>query len=135
MDGQNFQNDQVTENTQTEQSAQQNYYQDNTAASTPQYTQNPAGVPEKKTDALAIVSLVLGILSILLACCSYIALLPGIPGIICAILSKKQNGKSGLATAGLVCSIVGIVLGIIMTILGVLGVAILGDGLSNLYNY
>lgn len=122
MDGQNFENEQNV----TTETVQDNFYQDNTAN-----TQVPPVVeeaPAKKTDALAIVGLVMGILSIVLACClAYIAIIPGIVGIVCSVISKKQNGKSGMATAGLVCSIVGIVVAIAITILGVMGLAMLSE--------
>ena len=81
---------------------------------------------------MAIVSLVLGILSIVLGCCTgWIGALFGIGGIICAVFANKQ-GKTGLAKAGLICSIIGIVLGIIITILAaVFSVAFM----SELTNY
>lgn len=84
--------------------------------------------PEKKgTDTLAIVSLVLGILAIILGCCSgVLGVILGIAGIICAVLSKK-NGKSGMATAGLICSIAGIVIGIAMVVISVIFAAQFAD--------
>lgn len=102
MDGQNFNNE-------------QNPYQDNITT------------PANKPDALAIVSLVAGILSIVLVCCTmYWAIIPAIVGIVCAVMSKKNNGKTGIATAGLICSIVGIVLAVIWTIIGVGALALVG---------
>ena len=75
MDGQNFQNN----------------YQQPTPPEGPQ-----------KTDTLAIVSLILGIASIVLGCCvTYLGIALGVGGIICSVMSKKKQ-KSGLATAGLV---------------------------------
>lgn len=83
-----------------------------------EYQQNNGN--DQKKDTLAVVSLVLGIVSLVLCCCSGIFSVPfGIGGIICAVLAKK-NGKSGMATAGLVCSIIGLVFGIMYTILGVM---------------
>ncbi len=80
-----------------------------------------------KANGMQIASLVLGILSIVLACCtSYIGSVFGIVGLILAILGNKQ-GKHGIGTAGFVCSIVGIVIGIIMTIIGALALASLGS--------
>ena len=56
----------------------------------------------------------------------------GIGGIICAVFANKQ-GKTGLAKAGLICSIIGIVLGIIITILAaVFSVAFMSE-LANYY--
>ena len=61
----------------------------------------------------------------------WIGALFGIGGIICAVFANKQ-GKTGLAKAGLICSIIGIVLGIIITILAaVFSVAFM----SELTNY
>lgn len=128
MDGQNFQNGQNAENAQTEQqSAPVDNYQDNTGASQQYQQASPAVSQEpQKSSALAIISLVMGILAILLGCCTaYIGIIPGIAGIVCAVLANKQ-GKSGMATAGMICSIIGIIIGIVMTIItAVFGVAIM----------
>lgn len=92
MDGQNFQNN----------------YQQPTPPEGPQ-----------KTDTLAIVSLILGIASIVFGCCiTYLGIALGVGGIICSVMSKKKQ-KSGLATAGLVCSIIGIVFAVIWIIFSV----------------
>ena len=139
MDGQNFENENnvtvdttatevssaaetVQETPVTEQPV--NNYQDYTANVQPQAaTTAPVQQPEnKETNVLAIVSLVLGILSIILGYCT---------GWIGALFANKQ-GKTGLAKAGLICSIIGIVLGIIITILAaVFSVAFM----SELTNY
>lgn len=75
-----------------------------------------------QTNVLAIVSLVLGIVAIIAGCCGWVGILFGIGGIVCAIFANKQS-QTGLAKGGLICSIIGIVLGVIMTILGVIGIA------------
>lgn len=76
------------------------------------YQQVPPEQP-KKNDTLAIVSLILGIAAIVLGCCvTYLAIVLGIAGIVCAVMSKKKQ-PSGMATAGMVCSIIGIVLAVI----------------------
>ena len=106
MDGQN-------NNYQDYTTEQQNYYQ-------------PQGEPPKKTNVLAIVGMILGILSILLGCCGWYSLLLGIPGLICSILSRKQ-GKSGMAVAGIVCSIIGIIIGILMTVIALGLLALVGS--------
>lgn len=91
MDGQNFQN---------------NSYEQ------PGY-QQPSSPEPQKTDTLAIVSLILGIAAIVLGCCiTYLGIALGIGGIVCSVMSKKKQ-KSGLATAGMVCSIIGIVFAVI----------------------
>ena len=96
---------------------------------------------------LAIISLVLGILSIVLGCCTgwigalfgiggfelFLILLFGFGGIICAVFANKQ-GKTGLAKGGLICSIVGIVLGILITVLAVVfSMAMVGYGYESMY--
>jgi hypothetical protein len=97
---------------------QDNNYQDNTQNVQPIY--DAPVQPEKRNNVAAIVSLVLGILSILTCCTCFGAIILGVAGIICSILSKKE-GKSNLATAGLICSIIGIVLGTIYLILFIIG--------------
>lgn len=70
-----------------------------------------------QTDGLAIASLVLGIASIIMTCCiTYVAIVLGIVGIVLAVQSNKKQ-KSGLATAGLVCSIIGIAIAVICIVI------------------
>ena len=143
MDGQNFENENnvtvdttatevssaaetVQETPVTEQPV--NNYQDYTANVQPQAAATaPVQQPEnKETNVLAILSIVLG------CCTGWIGALFGIGGIICAVFANKQ-GKTGLAKAGLICSIIGIVLGIIITILAaVFSVAFMSE-LANYY--
>lgn len=116
MDDQNFQNDPVTQSTE---STQENFYQDNTEAvdsaqPTPVYY-TVEEQPKQQTSALAVVGLVMGIVSILFSCCYGLGIFFGIAGIICSALSKKKS-KSGIGTAGLICSIIGTVFSVIMII-------------------
>ena len=125
MDG-NFQNNDNFQNnntTQTQESVNEgsNYYQDNTQVPPvnpqPVYTQPVQLQPQKQTNVLAGVGLGLGIASILFCCCyGVVGLIFGIAGIICSALSKKK-GKSGVGTAGLVCSIIGTVLSVLVLII------------------
>lgn len=76
----------------------------------------PAYVPSQPANpnnGMAIGSLVCGIVGILLCCCCGVGAIVGAVGIVLAVLSRKQNdGKfSGLAMAGLICSIVAVVFG------------------------
>ncbi|MCH5343892.1 MAG: hypothetical protein J1E64_07625 [Acetatifactor sp.] len=86
-----------------------------------------------QTNVLAIVSLVAGIVSIIGACCfTWLGIIAGIAGIICAVFANKQ-GKTGLAKAGMICSIVGLALCVILIIAAlVLGV---GLGLADMASY
>lgn len=115
MDEKNVQNEQNNSN-----------YQDNTANV---YQSSPVQVPyeePKKTNALAIVGLILGIISIIACCTTYIGMIIGVAGLICSILSRK-HGKTGVGTAGMVCSIIGIVLGVVMLIVGVASIGLMGS--------
>lgn len=73
--------------------------------------------PQKKTNVLAIVGMILGIVSIPACCFAWVGCVFGIAGLICSIISFK-NGKSGMGIAGVICSILGIIGGIIMTVVG-----------------
>lgn len=120
MDGQNN----VTET---------NNYQDYTANVEP--TVETVVEQPKQTNSLAIVSLVLGIISIVLGCCgSWIAIVLGIGGIVCAVMANKQ-GKTGMAKAGLICSIVGIVLAIVVLIAAIVFSIAFMDELSTMGYY
>lgn len=89
----------------------------------------------QKTDTLAIVSLILGIASIVLGCCvTYLGIALGVGGIICSVMSKKKQ-KSGLATAGLVCSIIGIVFAVIWIIFSVAIVGMLAAAGIDITSY
>ncbi len=71
------------------------------------------GYPEKRRNPLAIASLITGILSLLCIVVPYFGLPLAIAGIVTAILSRHQGGAnymSGMAVAGLVLSIVGLVM-------------------------
>lgn len=61
-------------------------------------------------NALAVISLVFGILSFPLLCCCYLNIPASLAGIVCgAIGMQKQQGK-GMAIAGLILSIVSLLL-------------------------
>ena len=71
---------------------------------------------ENKTNGLAIGSLILGIFTLVMACFGWtfawgtvIGVITGIVGIILGVMGKKKS-PSGVATGGLVTSIIGLVL-------------------------
>ena len=76
-----------------------------------------AVAPEQKpSNGLAIASLVLGILSIIMVFVyAWVGIICAIVGIVLAVVAKKQN-PSGLATAGLVLSIIALAICIISII-------------------
>ena len=64
-------------------------------------------------NGFAIGSLICGIAGILMCCCCGIGAVVGIVGIVLAICARKPNGGkfSGMAMAGLICSIIAVVFG------------------------
>ena len=90
------------------------------------YTSIPEAPVSK---GLAIASLVCGIISILLSCCCCGNLIFSIAGIICGCLQKpaEDGKKPGMATAGIITSIVGIVIIVISIAINLF----LGDSLTN----
>ncbi|WP_287387503.1 hypothetical protein [Lachnospira sp.] len=70
---------------------------------------------------MGVASLVLGIISILIGLFSagalgWLGAILAILGIILGAVGKKNPAKSGLATAGMVCSIIGLILCLILYI-------------------
>ncbi len=85
---------------------------------------------EGGSNALAIVSLICGIVSIV--CCMGIGPLAGIAGIICGAMGKSKCPKAGMAKTGLILSIVGVVL----TVICIIGYAVLvAVGVASELNY
>ena len=77
------------------------------------------GMPQepKQSSALAIVSLVCGILSIVCCYCTMgITIIPAIVAIICGAIALKKGQSKGLSIAGLVCGIIGLLLSASMLI-------------------
>ena len=73
--------------------------------------------PEKSGKAFGIVSLVCGIVSLPLICCTYIGLIVAVTSIVFGILSiKKGENAKGMAIAGIICSAISIVVIIILLI-------------------
>ncbi len=86
------------------------------------YYQQPEKPPAKS--GLSIAAMVLGILSILFFCIPYISLPLAIVGLILGIISlvKKQGGR-GMAIAGVICSAIGFIIGIIVIIFAVAAIS------------
>ena len=73
--------------------------------------QNGAGQPVKAPQStLALVSLVMGILGIVTSCCIYGGIIFGSLGIMFALLSKTEERLEGYAKAGLITSIISLVI-------------------------
>lgn len=89
-------------------------YQTTSSQTTGSYSPVPPEAPAPQSNGFAIASLILGILSILGTCCCGIGVLFGIVGIILGCLQPKDNlgNKPGMAIAGIVTSVIGILFGI-----------------------
>ena len=128
MDNQNFyEQKDPDQNTNGQNPYGQNPYEQNPYGAQDPYRQNPygqnpygqnpySGGPYQNQpqnpgpNGLAITSFVLGLLSLCTCWCLYSAFPLGAVGIVLAILSRKGQKMHGLAVAGLVLSIVGILL-------------------------
>ena len=78
----------------------------------------PTVTEEKKGNALGIVSMILGILSVLCCAGGCMGFIFSIVATVLAIVEKSKNGKmSGMALAGLITGIAGIVLSLIGAIM------------------
>lgn len=81
----------------------------------------PQGTGDKK--GMAIASLVLGIVSVVFCCAWYLAIPAAIVGLVLGIKANKVV-KTGLGTAGIVLSIIGLIVAVIWVIV----VVIIGVG-------
>ena len=95
--------------------AQQGYQQP--TYTTGYYQYNPAmSVQTAENDGFAIASLILGIVG-MITCCTF---LPSLLGLIFGIVSKAKNDgtrPSGVSTAGIVLSVIGLIAGVFCYIL------------------
>ena len=86
---------------------------------------------------MAVASLVLGIVSIVFSvftggALGWLGAIIGLVGIILGAMAKKDPEKKGMATAGLVCSIIGLVLGLILYVACVACIGAAASGLNTL---
>lgn len=89
------------------------------------------GPPQKPGNGMAIAGMVLGIVSLVIFCLWYISLPCAIVGLILSVVAKKKAKETGagggMATAGLVLCIIALGLAIVITILAIVGIAIIGS--------
>lgn len=81
----------------------------------------------KPGKGLSIAGMVLGILSIILCACN--AGFLAIPGLICSIIGNKKS-KNGLAIAGIVTSIIGLLIFIVQMVMLVM-ILVAGDSAAS----
>ena len=87
-------------------------------------------LPEQQANnGLGIVSIILGVISIVLCWLPILGLAAGIIGIFLAVKQRKLTAD-GLGTAGLVVSIIGTVFSVIYTIYWIFVVLIIGAAVS-----
>lgn len=81
---------------------------------------NPYGMPNEapKKNTCGIISMILGILSVVLACCCYYLAIPlGVASVILGIVSiKKQESTKGFAIAGIILGCVGFIFAVVTVI-------------------
>ena len=112
----------------------QSYQQTNTNPSP--YTYNdPYSTPNtpltNNNNGMGIASLILGICSIAICCCYGVGAIPAIIGLILGILQNKKNAN-GIATAGIVLGIIGILLNVVWLIYMIIFLS--EDGLQDFVN-
>lgn len=83
------------------------------------------------SNGFGIASLILGICSIAICCCYGVGAIPAIIGLILGILQNKKNAN-GIATAGIVLGIIGILLNVVWLIYMIIFLS--EDGLQDFVN-
>lgn len=79
------------------------------------YTQPPA----RRTNGLAIASMILGIISIVVCCFNILSIILGILAIVLGVLgrgkvTRGEAGGGGMAITGIICGVIGLILGVIL---------------------
>ena len=116
-----------------------NYQQPNSQQPNPQnsyyrdeYRQaaNPAYTQPQKQSSMALASLIMGIIGIVTSCCCYGGVIFGSLGILFSLLSKMGDTMGGYAKAGLITSIIALVLAAMAMIFlcGMMSSALLSGG-------
>lgn len=77
------------------------------------------GSPQnEQSNGMGVASMVCGILSIITCCLWYIGLILAIVSLVLGILQIRKSSKKGMAIAGIICSIITIILVIISLVMG-----------------
>lgn len=93
---------------------------------------NTPSTNEPENKGMAIASMILGIVSIVCCWSWYICLPCGVIGLVLGIMFNKKNGSIGMSKAGVICSIVGMVLCVLLLIVCFALLGAVGVGLSEL---
>ena len=90
---------------------------------------------QKKRSGFDTASLACGIASLVLCCCTYLSILLGILGVVFALVGKNRCGSmSGMAIAGLICGIVGALLGVVSIVVTLAMGDVWQEMLNSLYS-
>jgi hypothetical protein len=91
----------------------------------------------QKKNGMATAAMVLGIISIVLGLFGWLGIITGLVAVILAVVAKSQikadpsmAGSAGQAKGGLIMGIIGIALGIIITILAIMAVNAMANELE-----
>ena len=115
-------------------SSQQGNYAGNQAYQAQYNSPYNAPVQKPGPNACQIISLILGILSIICCCWVVISIIFGVVGLILAIIGNKGH-KHGVGTAGLVTSIIGLALSVILLALSYFAFVSLPSNINDLYEW
>lgn len=111
------------------------FQQQSTAGQSPYTYNDPYSTPNtpltNNNNGMGIASLILGICSIAICCCYGVGAIPAIIGLILGILQNKKNAN-GIATAGIVLGIIGILLNVVWLIYMIIFLS--EDGLQDFVN-
>jgi len=81
------------------------------------YDDRPRG-RRRRSEGLAITSMILGIIAIPTTCCCLFISVPlGIAAVIMGFIDRSQNGPNGKSLAGIICGFVAILLSVVSLIL------------------
>jgi uncharacterized membrane protein len=96
----------------------------------PTPTAPPAGPVPQQGNGLAVAGMVLGILGLVGLCIWFVGLPCAIVGLILSIMGKKKAKETGvgggMATAGMICSIIALGLAVVGVIFAVVGYSMFG---------
>ena len=120
-------------NQYSQQNTQQGNYAGNQAYQPQGQYNSPYNAPVQKPgpNACQIISLILGILSIICCCWGIVAIIFGVVGIVLAVIGNKGR-KHGVGTGGLVTSIIGLALAVILLVLSYTAFVTLPSNINDL---
>ena len=117
--GDNINTEGTVENAETTSYTDTSSYDGSQSYTAPDYNYTAANEPANDSKVFGIISLVCGIVSLLCSCCGWIGIILSVAAVVLGILSiKKEENAKGMAIAGIVCGGVGLLIGIIVTIMG-----------------